>query len=87
MTLKSSIECETIRKNWFDSLLLVTGSTKVKWVDYFRHTSSRPYFSSLMMEVQPLSTDEYKELKTLGLDGVMVYQETYHEPYQLSSQR
>ncbi len=55
-------------------------------MDYFRHTFPiiRPYFSSLMMEVQPLSTDEYKELKTLGLDGVMVYQETYHEPtYQL----
>jgi 2-iminoacetate synthase len=31
------------------------------------------------MEVQPLSEAEYAELKTLGLDGVMVYQETYHE--------
>lgn len=31
------------------------------------------------MEVQPLSQEEYAELKTLGLDGVMVYQETYHE--------
>lgn len=31
------------------------------------------------MEVQPLATEEYAELKTLGLDGVMVYQETYHE--------
>lgn len=31
-----------------------------------------------MMEVQPLAEDEYTELKALGLDGVMVYQETYH---------
>ncbi|HFF1656201.1 TPA: 2-iminoacetate synthase ThiH [Providencia rettgeri] len=80
-------ECETIRKIGFDSLLLVTGEHQSKvGMDYFRHTLPiiRPYFSSLMMEVQPLSTDEYKELKTLGLDGVMVYQETYHEPtYQL----
>lgn len=31
------------------------------------------------MEVQPLAEAEYAELKQLGLDGVMVYQETYHE--------
>lgn len=31
------------------------------------------------MEVQPLAETEYAELKQLGLDGVMVYQETYHE--------
>lgn len=36
-------------------------------------------FSSLQMEVQPLAETEYAELKQLGLDGVMVYQETYHE--------
>ena len=29
---------------------------------------------------QPLATDEYRELVGMGLDGVMVYQETYHEP-------
>ncbi|MGJ3354739.1 2-iminoacetate synthase ThiH [Providencia sp. Je.9.19] len=80
-------ECETIRKIGFDSLLLVTGEHQSKvGMDYFRRYLPiiRQYFSSLMMEVQPLSTDEYRELKSLGLDGVMVYQETYHEPtYQL----
>ncbi len=30
------------------------------------------------MEVQPLQSEEYVELKTLGLDGVLVYQETYN---------
>ncbi len=39
----------------------------------------RRQFASLQMEVQPLSEAEYAELKTLGLDGVMVYQESYHE--------
>lgn len=29
------------------------------------------------MEVQPLDQQDYAELKTLGLDAVMVYQETY----------
>lgn len=80
-------ECLTIRKIGFDSLLLVTGEhqTKVGMAYFRRHLPIiRQYFSSLMMEVQPLSTDEYAELKSLGLDGVMVYQETYHEPtYQL----
>lgn len=80
-------ECETIRKIGFDSLLLVTGEHQNKvGMDYFREhlPTIRRYFSALMMEVQPLSTEEYAELKTLGLDGVMVYQETYHEPaYQL----
>ena len=80
-------ECETIRQNGFDSLLLVTGEHQTKvGMDYFRRYLPliRPYFSSLMMEVQPLGTEEYRELKTLGLDGVMVYQETYHEAtYQL----
>ncbi|MEX9820967.1 2-iminoacetate synthase ThiH [Providencia vermicola] len=80
-------ECETIRKIGFDSLLLVTGEHQSKvGMDYFREhlPTIRSYFSSLMMEVQPLATEEYAELKALGLDGVMVYQETYHEPaYQL----
>ncbi|EOS94524.1 thiamine biosynthesis protein ThiH [Erwinia tracheiphila PSU-1] len=38
----------------------------------------RPHFSSLMMEVQPMSEADYIGLKKLGLDGVLVYQETYH---------
>ena len=50
-------------------------------MDYFRETFPliRDYFSTMMMEVQPMATEEYAELRTLGLDGVMVYQETYHE--------
>lgn len=80
-------ECNSIRQLGFDSLLLVTGEHQRKvGMDYFRQYIPliRKHFSSLMMEVQPLATEEYAELKTLGIDGVMVYQETYHEPtYQL----
>lgn len=74
-------ECTAIRAMGFDSLLLVTGEHQAKvGMDYFRQhlPQIRRHFSSLMMEVQPLAQDEYAELKTLGLDGVMVYQETYH---------
>ena len=74
-------ECEAIRGRGFENVLLVTGEHKSKvGMDYFRRYVPliREYFSALMMEVQPLSQEDYAELKTLGLDGVMVYQETYH---------
>lgn len=74
-------ECQAIRTMGFDNLLLVTGEHQGKvGISYFRQhvPSIRPHFSSLMMEVQPMSESDYRELKQLGLDGVMVYQETYH---------
>ncbi|MEH0873818.1 2-iminoacetate synthase ThiH [Pectobacterium cacticida] len=80
-------ECAAIKQLGFEHLLLVTGEHQRKvGMDYFRRVFPliRPLFSSLMIEVQPLSQEDYAELKTLGLDGVMVYQETYHPAtYQL----
>ncbi|WP_397443646.1 2-iminoacetate synthase ThiH [Photorhabdus antumapuensis] len=76
-------ECQAIKALGFDNLLLVTGEHQSKvGMDYFRRYLPliREYFSSIMMEVQPMTQEEYSELKTLGLDGVMVYQETYHKP-------
>jgi 2-iminoacetate synthase len=75
-------ECAAIREMGFEHLLLVTGEHQGKvGMDYFRRhlPTIRRQFASLQMEVQPLSMEEYAELKTLGLDGVMVYQETWHE--------
>ncbi|WON77225.1 2-iminoacetate synthase ThiH [Serratia sp. UGAL515B_01] len=74
-------ECAAIKALGFDHLLLVTGEHQRKvGMDYFRQhiPTIRRHFSSLMMEVQPLAQEEYVELKALGLDGVLVYQETYH---------
>lgn len=74
-------ECAAIKALGFEHLLLVTGEhqNKVGMAYFRRHLAQiRRHFSSLMMEVQPLAEEEYAELKTLGLDGVMVYQETYH---------
>lgn len=76
-------ECLAIKARGFDSVLLVTGEHEHKvGLAYFREVMPiiRRYFSTVAMEVQPLSQDEYAELKTLGLDSVMVYQETYHAP-------
>ncbi len=76
-------ECLALKARGFDSVLLVTGEHETKvGMDYFREhlPRIRRHFSTLAMEVQPLSEAEYAELKTLGLDAVMVYQETYHAP-------
>lgn len=73
-------ECQAIKAKGFDTLLIVTGEHETKvGIDYFRHALPiiKRYFSYVMFEVQPLATHEYAELRTLGLDAVMVYQETY----------
>ncbi len=76
-------ECLAIKARGFDSVLLVTGEHEHKvGLAYFREVMPiiRRHFSTVAMEVQPLSQAEYAELKSLGLDAVMVYQETYHAP-------
>mgnify|MGYP003338152721 FL=1 len=73
-------EAGALRKLGFDHVLLLTGeSTKVA-LPYFVQALGllRPHFSSLSMEVQPLATEEYAELRRHGLNAVLVYQESYH---------
>ncbi len=77
-------ECEAIVKMGYQNILLVTGENDRRGgMDYFRQVLPlvRRYADYLQMEVQPLSTEDYAELKTLGLDSVSVYQETYHPEY------
>ncbi len=74
-------ELDALRAMGFDTILLVTGEHESKvGMAYFRRMLPRvkARFSYVQMEVQPLAVTDYAELKTLGLDGVMVYQETYH---------
>ncbi|PXB15006.1 2-iminoacetate synthase ThiH [Vibrio parahaemolyticus] len=80
---RDEVEAEigAIKRIKFDSVLLVTGEHETKvGMKYFREMVPiiKQRFNYLAMEVQPLDQDEYAELKTLGLDAVMVYQETYH---------
>lgn len=73
-------ECEAIKAMGYENILVVTGENERRGgMDYFREMLPivREYASYLSMEVQPLDTEDYRELKTLGLDAVMVYQETY----------
>lgn len=74
-------ECEAIAKMGYQNILLVSGENDRRGgMDYFRQVLPvvKDYAAYLQMEVQPLSEEDYAELKTLGLDAVSVYQETYH---------
>lgn len=75
-------EAEIVKSLGFDHILLVTGeANKTVGVEYFAHaiTLLKPYFSNISIEVQPLEQDEYEQLKAVGLNAVLVYQETYHQ--------
>ncbi|MCM2681079.1 2-iminoacetate synthase ThiH [Echinimonas agarilytica] len=73
-------EIAAIKQLGFDHILLVTGESERKvGMEYFRQAvpKIRENFSHVSMEVQPLSTQEYQELKDMGVDSILVYQETY----------
>ncbi|WP_133469810.1 2-iminoacetate synthase ThiH [Paraglaciecola marina] len=73
-------EMAILKSRGFDSILLVSGEHETKvGVDYFAKALPQinKHFSYLALEVQPLETYEYAELAGLGLDAVMLYQETY----------
>ncbi|MBU2979950.1 2-iminoacetate synthase ThiH [Alteromonas sp. C1M14] len=74
-------EVAAIKAMGFDSVLLVTGEHETKaGMAYFREIlpAITPHFSFVAMEVQPLDTCDYRALKQLGVNSVLVYQETYH---------
>lgn len=76
-------ECQAIKAQGFDSILLVTGEHETKvGMAYFAEVLPiiKRYFSYLMLEVQPLSREQYSALRKLGVDAVLVYQECYHQP-------
>ena len=73
-------EAGALKKLGFDHLLLLTGESNKVELPYFVAALDllRPHFASLSMEVQPMETPEYEELRRHGLNAVLVYQETYH---------
>lgn len=74
-------EAEALKAAGFDAILLVSGEHERKvGMPYFLDALAilRPYFSSIAMEVQPLSVSDYQALRKAGVSSVLVYQETYH---------
>jgi 2-iminoacetate synthase len=75
-------EGEFIHQLGFRHLLLVSGEEhKVASLDYFTRIIGmlRPLFSSIAIEIYPMSTDQYRALIACGVDGLTVFQETYSE--------
>ena len=66
----------------FENILIVTGENPAKaGVAYIAKSVdiAKKYFSNIKIEVQPLSTEDYKELARHGMNGVICFQETYHK--------
>lgn len=75
-------EVKILKSYGYDHILLVTGEdTKRVGLEYLKNAIRlvQPFFSHISIEVQPLMENEYKELIALGLNTVLVYQETYHQ--------
>lgn len=75
-------EIEVIKSYGYEHLLLVTGEhPKKAGFDYLKMVIDllKTHFSLISLEVQPLETDEYKQLVYSGLNTVYIYQETYNE--------
>ncbi|QCX54019.1 2-iminoacetate synthase ThiH [Elizabethkingia sp. JS20170427COW] len=75
-------ETEVLKEMEVEHLLLVSGEANhTVGMNYFKNAIRllRPHFSNLSMEVQPLSTEDYKELHEEGIYSILVYQETYHQ--------
>lgn len=76
-------ECRAIRElGPFENLLIVSGEfPSLNGVDYLEKVLhvARPYFNNLTIEVMPMKERDYYRLTQSGLNGVVCFQETYHE--------
>jgi 2-iminoacetate synthase len=74
-------ECETLARQGFQSLLLLTGEApRVSSVSYLAEAIAiaREYFPSISVEVYAMDQDDYLKLVQAGLEGVTLFMETYH---------
>lgn len=73
-------EAMILHKRGFNHILLVSGEAPGKLgVSYLEALARRlrEKFAAISIEVQPLSTEEYRRLFQAGITGVAIYQETY----------
>ncbi|SEM43337.1 tyrosine lyase ThiH [Syntrophus gentianae] len=75
-------EAAFIAATGLQHILLLTGESKKKSpVGYLRDCAGvlKRHFSSIAIEVYPLSEEDYASLVAQGVDGLTLYQETYDE--------
>lgn len=79
---EAGAEGKAIRDLGFRHLLLVAGEAPhLITVEYLRGVLEklRPWFSSISIELHPMNVDAYEALIEAGVDGLVVFQETYDE--------
>ena len=75
-------EADLLYKKGFRHILLVSGEKRSKiTISYLKQIVSALHakFSSIALEIFPLTEDEYKELYLAGVDGLTIYQEVYDQ--------
>lgn len=76
-------EAQKISQSGIRHILLLTGEApSLVTLDYIRDAVLilREYFSSVSIEIYPMTSEEYSELILAGVDGLTIYQETYNQP-------
>ncbi len=77
-------EMSFLAKQGIENVLLLTGeSYQATPLDYLKEaaTIAKTHFSNISMEVHPMEEAEYHELFAHGVEGITVYQETYHRKH------
>lgn len=81
LTIEQALaDAHVIAGEGFRHVLLVSGEDRqFITLEYLTELADklRQYFSSISIEIYPLSRDEYAALFAAGIDGVALYQETY----------
>lgn len=80
----NEIEAEAVEiaKTGIKHILLLTGEAEgLVGVDYIEDAVKilKKYFDSVVVEIYPLKTEEYRKLGKIGVDGLTIYQEVYDE--------
>lgn len=73
-------EARHLRNLGFRHILLVAGEDhRTVSLEYISEVADRlrPMFDSISIELSPMETEDYKRLIEKGIDGLIVYQETY----------
>lgn len=79
---EAGTEGESLRRMGFRTVLLLSGDAPQVVTDaYLKRVLEklRPHFSTIGIEMFPMTVERYRELIGQGVDGLTVFQETYDE--------
>ncbi len=83
LTVEQAVaEAEYLHGRGFRHILLVSGEApRIASLEYLSRVVERfrEWFSSISIEIYPMDTAQYRTLIADGVDGLVIYQETYDE--------